>query len=121
MRKSDVDGTSDMNGTSETDGESAEAEERHDAAEDRLDAADPKAAFLEALNVRRNGAIGAVTGLLFGIVVYVGFVALPATTTFPRTLYLPLIAVVAFGVAILVATGLTVITAWRRTRDLTEE
>jgi threonine/homoserine/homoserine lactone efflux protein len=82
------------------------------------DPADPNAAFLEALAVRRNGTIGVLAGLSVGIFVYVGFVALPASTTFPRPLYLPLIAVVAFGVAVLVATGLTVITAWRRTREL---
>jgi hypothetical protein len=103
----------DVDGTSETDGPS-------DGSDERLVAGDPKTAFLEALHVRRNGTIGVITGLLFAILVYVGFVALPASTTFPRSLYLPLIAVVAFGVAVLVATGLSLIAAWRRIRNLDE-
>lgn len=79
---------------------------------------DPTAAFLTALRVRRNGVVGVVSGLLVGLLVYAGFVALPASTTFPRSLYLPLILVVAFGVAVLVAVVLTAVTAWRQLRAL---
>jgi Na+/proline symporter len=108
-----VAGPSETDTRSESDGAPAEGGAQ-------ADATDPKAAFLDALNVRRNGTIGVLTGLLFGIVVYVGFVALPASTTFPRSLYLPLIVVVAFGIAVVVAIGLTAIVAWRRVRDLPE-
>jgi len=99
--------------TSETDRSSAGSDEG-------LVAGDPTTTFLEALHVRRNGTIGAITGLLFAILVYVGFVAIPVSTTFPRSLYVPLIAVVAFGVAVLVATALSAIAAWRRIRNLNE-
>jgi Na+/proline symporter len=81
---------------------------------------DPNAAFIEALAVRRNGTIGIITGILFAILWYVGFVVLPASTTFPRPLYLPLLVVVAFGVAVLVATALTAVTAWKQVRELPE-
>jgi Na+/proline symporter len=79
---------------------------------------DPTAAFLAALRVRRNGVIGVVSGLLVGLLVYAGFVAVPASTTFPRSLYVPLILVVAFGVAVVVAVVLTAVAAWRQIRAL---
>jgi TRAP-type C4-dicarboxylate transport system permease small subunit len=90
-----------------------------DASADRT----PTDRFLDALEVRRNATVGLVVGALVAIVVYAFFVAVPVFVTVlpdPRQsalAYVPLAVVLGFGLALLVALGLTVRTAGRLSRE----
>jgi hypothetical protein len=80
--------------------------------------------FMAALNVRRNALLGAVAGFALAAAVYAYFVAIPvlvpAIPARDRSplLFLLLAFVVAVTAAMLVATVLTGVSAWRLSRDL---
>lgn len=84
----------------------------------------PTANFLAALRVRRNAAIGLLSGVVLAVAVYAYFVAIPALVpAVPARgrsplLYLLLAFVVAVTTAMLVATALTGVSAVRLSREL---
>ena len=77
----------------------------------------PTAAFMQALRVQRNAAVGLVVGLAFTLAVFVFFVVVPGTTRSPLY-YVGLAAVLALSVAGLVAFCLTLGRAVRLSRQL---
>jgi predicted transporter len=87
-----------------------------------VDSGSGTAAFLDALNVSRNAKIGLVVGIAFAALIYVirVFELLgPARREVGGPiLYLGLAFVLAFGTFVLVTMGLTLISAYRRTREL---
>jgi len=76
-----------------------------------------KAAFLEALRVRRNAAWGAIVGVAFTAVVFALFVVIPGTYRSPLW-YLGLAFVLAMSTAGFVAFLLTLGRAVRLSREL---
>lgn len=87
-----------------------------------VDSESGTAAFLDALNVSRNAKIGLVVGIAFAALIYVVrvFEILgPAQRQVGGPiLYLGLAFVLAFGTFVIVTTVLTLISAYRRTREL---
>ena len=87
-----------------------------------VDSESGTAAFLDALNVSRNAKIGLVVGIAFAALVYVVrmFELLgPAQREVGGPiLYLGLAFVLAFGTFVIVTTILTLVSAYRRTREL---
>jgi hypothetical protein len=80
------------------------------------------AAFLDALNVSRNAKIGLVVGIAFAGLIYavrVFELLGPARRDVGGPLlFLGLACVLAFGIFVLVTIALTVVSAYRRTREL---
>lgn len=74
-----------------------------------------KAAFVRALNVRRNAALGLAVGVAVAVAVFVGFVLRPETSRSPL-LYVALAFVLAVSLGGLVATVLTLGSAIRLAR-----
>lgn len=77
----------------------------------------PTARFLAALDVERNAKRGFAFGVVLALVVLVVFVFVPGTTRSP-TLYLVLAVVLATSAGALATLVLTVLSAYRLSRDL---
>jgi len=75
------------------------------------------AAFLDALRVQRNAAVGFAVGTAFALLVFARFVLL-AERQYPLFYWLALAFVLAMGVGLLTALVLTVVRAYRLTREL---
>ena len=74
------------------------------------------ARFLAALHVRRNAAVGGVVGIAVALFFTYGAVTGPAGS-YSDVAYLALGFVLAVGVSLLVAAGVTVVSAVRLARD----
>ena len=79
--------------------------------------AEGPAAFMQALRVQRNAAVGLGVGLAFTLAVFVLFVVIPGTTRSPLY-YVGLAAVLALSVAGLVAFCLTLVRVVHLSRQL---
>ncbi|MDG5775652.1 hypothetical protein QA599_04290 [Haloarculaceae archaeon H-GB1-1] len=75
------------------------------------------AAFLDALDLRRNARRGFAIGVLFAVAVYVFFVTIPGTYRSPLY-YVALAFVLAVGVGGLATVGLVAIRAKRLAQEL---
>jgi len=74
-------------------------------------------AFMQALNVPRNARLGFAFGLLFTVAVYLFFVVMPGAIRSPLW-YLALAFVLFVGVGGLATTALTLVSAYRLSRQL---